>query len=124
MTSKRMLAEVLMAYADDLNKGPVNREVYLGRVPDQRGELETMLRLTEQIKQALVPVQPSPAFVRSLARRLAVAGDEETMPPMRNHWREIFIGAAAVGSALSVIGLVAYLVRSRVQMKAQVASTG
>lgn len=124
MTDK-VLAEVLMAYADDLNnKGMVERETYLSQVPDQRDELEALLRLTERIKQALVPVRPLPTFVKNLTRQWATADRGKTARTARGHRREIFIGAAAVGSALSVIGLVTYLIRSRAQIKTQVASTG
>lgn len=120
----RVLAEVLMAYADDLQKGAVNREIYLRQVPGRRDELEALLRLTERIKWALVPVRPSLTFVKSLARQLAMADNGKTVRTARGYRRGIFIGAAAVGSVLSAIGLVAYLVRSRAQIKTQVASTG
>ncbi len=123
MTDKA-LAQVLMAHADDLNREAADREFYLRRIPDRRAELEVLLHLTEQIKQTLVSVQPSPTFVQDLARQLAVTDNSRVERPLQDHRREIFIGAAAVGSALSVIGLVAYLVRSRIQVKTQVASTG
>ena len=116
----KVLAEVLVAYADDLNKGVAERGAYLKQVPGQRDELEALLHLTEQLKRALVPIRPSLKFVNNLAQQLAVGSDMESS--VRSHRRGIFIGAAAVGSALSVIGLVAYLVRSRMQVKTQVAS--
>ena len=118
MTDK-VLTEVLAAHADDLNRGKADRKVYLKQAPDQREELEALLRLTERIKRALVPVQPSPTFVKNLVRQLVVADDKGAARPARGYRREVVIGAAAVGSALSVIGLVAYLVRSRAQVKAQ-----
>jgi hypothetical protein len=120
----RVWVEVLMAYADDLNRGEVVREYYLEQIPDQSCGLKALLHLTERVKQALVPVQPSPTFVKDLAQQLVITNNRRVECPGRRHWREIFIGAAAVGSALSVIGLVAYLLRSRVQVKTQVASTG
>jgi len=120
----KALVEALLAYADDLNRGMAHRETYLSQVPDQRDELEALLRLTERLKQALVPVRPSATFVETLAQQWVVADGEKVMQMVRAHRREIFIGAAAVGSALSVIGLVAYLVRSRGQVKTPIASTG
>lgn len=124
--SDKALAEALMSYADDLNQGQVDRQVYLEKVSGRDEELETLLHLTEQIKRALVPVYPSPTFVKNLARQLAAVDDKNVarLGLMRGHRREVFIGAAALGSALSVLGLVAYLVRSRMQVKARVASTG
>lgn len=120
----KVLADILVAYADSLNRGVANREPYLKQVPSQRHEVEALLRLTEQIKRALVPVRPSPVFVKNLARQLVAADNKNMVQLMRSHRRGVFIGVAAVGSALSVLGLVAYLVRSRTQVKAQVASTG
>jgi hypothetical protein len=122
--SDKALVEALMAYADDLNSGTVDREVYLRQVPDRRDELEALLHLTDRLKEALVPVRPSATFVKNLAKRWVKADREKSVRTARGHWREIFIGAAAVGSALSVIGLVAYLVRNRERVEAQVASTG
>ena len=117
----KVLMGLLAAHADNLNRGKADRKVYLKRAPDQREELEALLRLAEQIKRALVPVQPSPTFVKNLVRQLVVVDNEE---PARGYRREVVIGAAAVGSALSVVGLIAYLVRSRARVKAPVASTG
>jgi hypothetical protein len=120
----KVLVETLIAYADDLNQGLVDREIYLRQVPDRRGELEALLRLTDRLKQALVPVRPSATFVKGLARQWVRADGGEMSRTARDYRRGIFLGAAAVGSALSVIGLVAYLVRNREQVKTQVASTG
>lgn len=113
-----------MAYADDLNRGGGDREFYLRQIPDQCTEPEVLLQLTERIRQTLVPVQPSPTFVKDLARQLAVNDNGMAKLSIQDHWREIFIGVAAVGSALSVIGLVAYLLRNRMQVKTPVASIG
>ena len=121
MTGK-VLTEVLMAYADDLNKGAGKREIYLEQVPGPRDELEVLLDLTERLGRALVPVRPSLAFVNSLARHLAVGDGGKVGRSARGLRRGIFIGAAAVGSVLSVIGLVAYLVRNRMQVGTQVVS--
>ena len=120
----KLLAEVLTAYTDDLNKGIASRKVYLTGGAEKQDELQALLYLTERLKRALVPVQPSVTFVQNLGRQLVSIGHGKMTRVVRDHWREIFFGAAAVGSAISVIGLVAYLVRSRAQVKTQVASTG
>jgi len=120
----KLLAEVLTAYTDDLNKGIASRKVYLAGGAEKRDELQALLYLTERLKRALVPVQPSVTFVQNLGRQLVFIGHGEMTRVVRDHWRGIFFGAAAVGSAISVIGLVAYLVRSRAQVKTQIASTG
>jgi len=118
------VAEVLTAYTDDLNRGTAKREVYLGQVAAKQDELRALLDLAEQLKWILVPIQPSPVFVANLARQLSAASAGRVTHALRDHWREIVLGAAAVGSALSVVGLVAYLVRQRGQVKAPIASTG
>lgn len=120
----KVLTEILAAYADDLNRGKADWEIYPSQVPHQREELDVLLRLTERIKQALVPVQPSPMFVKNLVRQLIVGDKREAVRPTRGYRREMVIGAAAVGSVLSVIGILAYLVKSRTQMKARVVSMG
>ncbi len=120
----RTLAEVLMAYADELNRGTGQREGHVNQFPDRRADLEALLRLTERIKKALVPVRPSPTFVTNLARQLVTVDMSKMARAARNYRRVIFIGAAAVGSALSVIGLITYLVRNRTHVKTQIASTG
>ncbi len=123
MKDKR-LAQVLAVYADDLTRGLSNREAYLRQISDRSGELEALLNITERIQQTLVPVQPSAAFVKDLARQLTDIGSRKVEGAVRDHWQGLFIGVAAIGSALSVIGLVAYLVRNRGQVKPQVISMG
>jgi len=118
------VAEVLTAFTDNLNTGTARREVYLEQVGRKQDELQGLLDLAEQLKRILVPVQPSPVFVANLARRLGAASAGRGTHALRDHWREIVFGAAAVGSALSVVGLVAYLLRHRGQVKAPIASTG
>ena len=118
------VAEVLTAYTDNLNRGTAKREVYLRQGAGKQDELRTLLDLAEQLKWVLVPIKPSPVFVANLARQLGAASAGRVTHAFRDHWREIVFGAAAVGSALSVIGLVAYLVRNRGQAKAPIASTG
>jgi hypothetical protein len=123
MTDK-LLAEVLTAYTDDLNRGIASREIYLAQETEKQDELQALLYLAERLKRTLVSVQPSAKFVQNLGCQLAAIGHGKTMRVVRDHWREIFVGAAAVGSAISVIGLVAYLVRNRAQVKTPIASTG
>ncbi len=115
------LMEVLAAYADDLNNGRADRETCLRQFSGRHEELKTLLHLAEQVKQVLVPVEPSPTFVQKLLRQLVVADGQEQA---RSYRREVVIGAAAVGSVLSVIGIVAYLLRNRTEMKVQATSAG
>ena len=122
----KVLTEILAAHADALSQKRVNRDMYLRQVSNskQHEELESLLRLTEQLERTLVPVQPSPAFVKNLIRQLVVTSDKELARPARGYRRWMFIGAAAVGSLLSVVGIVAYLLRNRMQVKTQITSAG
>jgi len=71
----------------------------------------------------LKPVEPSPEFCRSLYDDLLVAAhrrlDEGAPQLAGRHTKQILIRAAAVGWAVSVVGAIAYLVRSRANVKAQ-----
>jgi hypothetical protein len=119
------LVRLLAAHSDDGNQSRTARQVCLRQARSPFDESESLLHLVEQLKQALVPVQPSPKFVQNLLRQLIVTDKKEpARQPMRSYRRGVVIGAAAIGSALSVIGIVAYLVRNRLQMKARVASAG
>ena len=119
------LVRLLATHSDDGNQGRTERKVYLRQAGSPLEESGSLLHLAEQLKQALVPVQPSPKFVQNLLRQLVVINKKEpAQRPVRSYRRGVVIGAAAVGSALSVIGIVAYLVRNRLQMKARVASAG
>jgi hypothetical protein len=120
MTEKG-LAKVLPAHADTGRRDKVGRKVRPLRARSQIEEAE-ILRLAEQLKRALVPVQPSPRFVQNLLRQLVMNDEKEPTRSAHRYRRGVVIGAAAVGSALSVVGIVAYLLRNRFHMKARVAS--
>jgi len=74
----------------------------------------------------LVLMEPAPAFCQSLHDDLLAAGQRrlaEGVPQLaRSHGRQIFIRAAALGSAVSVAGAIAYFIRSRAAAEAQPAS--
>lgn len=76
-------------------------------------EWEPLLVVAEKVRASLLPVEPSPAFVQDLHRNLlAMAGGKRPRASLSAK-HDLLIGAAAVGSALSVIGIIAYVVRSR-----------
>jgi len=68
-------------------------------------ELTELMALAEQVQAALPPVRPPPAFVKSLGRELREMGavsNVEVLPPQTSSW---VVGAAALGSVLSLLGL-------------------
>ena len=123
---EKVLAEILVAHADQLKKGQGKVSDYLAMFPDYREELRPLLEIAEKVKEVLVPVEPAPAFCQSLhddllaAARRKLAGEVPQLA--RSHGRQILIRAAALGSAVSVVGALAYLIRSRATAETQSAS--
>ena len=123
---ERVLTEILAAHADQLKKGQGKGSDYLAMFPEYREKLEPLLEIAEKVKEVLVPVEPAPAFCQSLHDDLLAAGRRrlvEGVPQLaRSPGRQILIRAAAVGSAVSVAGAIAYLIRSRAAAETQSAS--
>ncbi len=116
--SDNIVVEVLAAHADHLmgdEAGEAGSKDYLDLFPDYRAELTPLLGIAERVKAVLVPVTPSPAFEAGLKQDLLAAAikraeeEEEKKRVSFLRRRGVLIGAAAVGSALSVAGIVAAL---------------
>jgi len=113
--SENMVAEILAAHADHLAGDKANGEDYLDLFPAYRSELGPLLRVAERVKAALAPVTPSPEFKVGLKQDLlaaAVRRVEERKVDRRVSFlnrRRVLIGAA-VGSVLSVAGIIAALI--------------
>jgi len=123
---EKVLAEILAAHADQLKKGQGKGSDYLVMFPEYQEKLEPLLEIAEKVKEVLVPVEPTPAFCQSLHDDLLAAGQRrlaEGVPQLaRSPGRQILIRAAALGSAVSVAGAIAYFIHSRATAKAQPAS--
>ena len=124
---EKVLAEILAAHADQLNSGRGQGSDYVAMFPDYQEELKPLLETAEKVKEALALVeQPAPAFCQSLHGDLLAAGQRrraESAPQLASsHGRQILIRAAALGSAVSVAGAIAYFIRSRAAAEAQPAS--
>lgn len=77
--------------------------------------LET--QVSESLRRWIAPIEPPPAFVRSLRSELVDAARRQRVqgPRVRRWW---LIGAAILGSVASVSGLAAFLLlrrRARIQ---------
>jgi hypothetical protein len=84
----------------------------------QSERVQGLLDLAEQLQAILVPVQPNPDYRRRLHGDLileAQQGREDSqMNLLYQHRKGIIIGAAAVGSVASVVGVaVAFVLRNR-----------
>ena len=94
--------------------------------PEYQEKLEPLLEIAEKVKEVLELVEPAPAFCQSLhddllaAARRKLAGEVPQLA--RSHGRQILIRAAALGSAVSVAGAIAYFIRSRATAETQTAA--
>lgn len=120
----KILTEILAAHADCLNEGICRKEDYLAMFPDYRAQLAPLLEVAEAVKGALLPVRLDNAFRENLKAELLRAAPQylesqahQTEGPSRR-W---LIGAA-VGSALSMIGL-AYFIRARAGLEKRPAAS-
>ena len=118
----KVLAEILAAHANQLKRGQGKGSDYLAMFPDCRETLKPLLETAEKVKEVLGPVEPAPAFCQSLYKDLLAAGQRRLVGEVpqlaRSHRKQILIRAAALGSAVSVAGALAYLIRSRATAKA------
>lgn len=110
------LPNVLAAHADQLNRSAESEAQDFHLPPEAGEELCSLLQLAEQVKGALDPVKPSPAYKRRLGLELAEmaqrrrSSDLLVAPPApRREWLV----------AVALAGGIAYLVRTRMQGRSQ-----
>jgi hypothetical protein len=125
-----VIANVLTAHADYLVSIKTWDEDQMKRLPTHQVELEPLLGIAERLNEALKPITPAPAFktrlrqelLASAARRIEERGIAKRVPFLRR--KEVVIGvAAAIGSALSIAGIVvALLWRQRSMARASQAT--
>ncbi|MCX7855273.1 MAG: hypothetical protein N2556_04720 [Anaerolineae bacterium] len=72
----------------------------------------TLVQINERLQRWLVPVEPPPAFARSLKVELIEAARRQYQRAHRLR-RILVVGAAVVGSVASVAGLTAFLILRR-----------
>jgi hypothetical protein len=111
-----MIASVLTAHADYLISIKTWDEDQMKRLPTHQDELAPLLGIAERLNETLKPVTPAPAFktrlrqelLASAAQRAEERGIVKQVPFLRR--KEVVIGvAAAIGSVLSVVGIVVAL---------------
>ena len=119
----REVREILAAHADELLASGSTPTTTIGR----NDQVQALLDLAEQLQGILVPVKPQTNFRRRLhgellleAQRLEVDAQSSMF---RQHRKGILIGAAAVGSVASVVGVaVAYVLLHRHGRATRIAS--
>ncbi|MBC7223954.1 MAG: hypothetical protein H5T59_06745 [Anaerolineae bacterium] len=120
LAEEALMHDILEAQVETLADGE-DDALYLRLFPHLRGRLAPLFSLARYLQQVLVPVRPSPQFRENLREGLLTAARQRALmpahrPPWRPH-REWVIGAAAVGSAMSLAGVAAFLIR-RAQQRA------
>jgi hypothetical protein len=111
MDDERHTEEILAAHAEALLNQPGDRQQF--RITDrEQGQLNPLFTLAEQLQQSMPPVRPSAAFVHSLGKELAHSAKHQVAVARRMR-RGVLIGAATVGSLVSiasVVGAIIYVI--------------
>ena len=110
---RKQIAEILMAHAEGLLADEDRTDSILRSYPAEAPQLRPLLTLARLVKQALVPVAPEPAFVYTLQAQLAKAEVEQASAWQELKGRRLGWVGAAVGSALSLAGLILWFRHAR-----------
>ena len=104
--NRRETREILAAQADELVGLRTHQTARLTR----NDQVQSLLDLAEQLQGILVPVEPNTNYRRRLHGELLLEAQLRGVEPGPNmfqqHRKGILIGAAAVGSVASVVGVV------------------
>jgi hypothetical protein len=99
--NRREVREILAAHADGLD----HPDLHSGR----NGQVQGLLDLAEQLQAVLVPVAPDSHYRRRLAGELILRAQDNQegseVSTLQQRRRGILIGAAALGSLASVLGV-------------------
>ena len=71
-------------------------------------QTESLRRLMQNMRETLVPIEPSPNFVRDLGHSLTLLANQQPLPFRQRYGRIIVFGLAAAGSVVSVVSVGAY----------------
>jgi hypothetical protein len=115
----RRADEILSAHTEALFGHP--EEFWQTDMTDEeQDELASLFTLAEQLRQSLPPVQPPAAFAHSLGKELAGSAQHQIAAAKRMR-RSVLIGAATIGSLVSIaslVGVVLYII-SRLRARPQ-----
>ena len=125
---EKSFAEMLAAHADGLIG---HREAMQASdlTTGEHGQLAPLFQLAGRLQQAMQPVRPSRAFVCNLRRDLASSAERQVAMAKRLRLT-LMIGAAALGSLVSVasvVGAIVFVVlrlRARAQTQVVRVTTG
>lgn len=111
--NRGMLIRLLAALANRLNRGQKGGS---HRSPKEN----TLFGLAEEVGRILKPVKPAVSFRKDLRSRLEmIARKGVILEPRRRRPWVFFLVAAALGTALSALGFLAYFLSSRFSRRPQ-----
>ncbi len=108
----RDLVELLARHADLLNAGDDRTNTYV-RQYGLSDDAAALLHLARSAKAALKPVDPRIGFQAQLHRELMQADPWYTLATPGRIGRKVWVGAATIGSLVSLAGLVFWFRRQR-----------
>jgi hypothetical protein len=107
---RKEVSDILAAHADHFyepDSGP-------SRKLSRNEQVQGLLDLAEQLQGILVPVEPNAHYRRRLHGELLLEAQQRQLEPevslFQQHRKGILIGAAAIGSVASVVGVAAAFV--------------
>lgn len=106
--NERRVDDVLAAHAEALmGRQEIMEELHV--TDSERAELASLFDLAEHLQESMPPVQPPSGFVHSLSRELARSAQHQVEAARRLR-RSILIGAATVGSLISIASIVGAII--------------
>ncbi len=120
----RKLADLLDAHAHAVIHGQADPADLLASAPELTEAARPLMALARALSGLWTPVQPRPEFraqlryglIRAAQHKQALAALDSRPALLRRPW---IMGAAALGSAVSVIGVIAFLLHARHNARAQ-----
>jgi len=120
----RKLADLLDAHAHALMQGQADPADLLASAPELAEAARPLMALANALAGLWTPVQPRPEFraqlrhglVHAARRKQTLAALDSRPALLRRSW---IMGAAALGSVVSVIGVIALLLHARHHARAQ-----
>jgi hypothetical protein len=100
--------ELVSAHADELIGRPEARQ-QIAMTDEESRQITPLFQIAERLHQTMQPIQPSAAFVHSLGKEL-VDNARRQAGLSRRLRRAVLIGAAAVGSLLSIASVVGAII--------------
>jgi hypothetical protein len=82
-------------------------------------QTESLRRLMQNMRETLVPIEPSPNFVRELGHSLTTLAGQQPLSFRQRYGRMIVFGLAAAGSVVSVVSVGAYWYLRREQRQSR-----